>query len=107
MSAFENYENATERGEDVKKEIRLVGQPKLVRWKKKTEMRCGNQAEEIRSQLIMAIPSNVFRSESEKKYFFEEAICSEINRVHKEIIHLEVTGRVADLVIRNRCTSKL
>ena len=104
MNKYENYENATERGEDVKKEVRLVGQPKLVRWKKMTEMRCGNRAEEIRSQVIMAVPSNLFRSESEMKYFFEEAVCAEINRVHKEIHHLEATGRVADLVSNERCT---
>ena len=101
---IDNYDNAVDRGEDVKKEIRLVGQPKLVRMKKTTEMRYGNVAEEIRSQLIIPIPSNLFKSESEKKYFFEEAICAEINRIHKEQLHLEVTGRVADIVTRERCT---
>ena len=104
---MENYDEATERCENVRKEIKLVGQPKLVRWKKKTEGRYGNTVEEIRSQIIMAIPSNLFKSESEKKYFFEEAICAEINRVHKEIIHLESTGRVADLVTETRCTGKI
>ena len=100
-----NFDEATERGENVKKELKLIGQPKLVRWKKKTEGRHGNSSvEEVRSQIIMAIPSNLFKSESEKKYFFEEAICAEINRAHKEIIHLDMTGRVADLLSEIRCT---
>ena len=106
MNKKEEYDDAIERGEDVKKEIKLVGQPKLVREKVITEgrNRYGNSAEEIRSQLIMAIPSNLFKSESEKKYFFEEAICAEINRIHKEQVHLEVTGRVGDLLAQTRCT---
>ena len=101
---MENYDEATERGENVRKEMKLVGQPKLVRWKKKTEGRYGNVVEEIRSQMIIPIPSNMFKSESEKKYFFEEAVCAEINRVHKEMVHLDLTGRVADLLSEVRCT---
>ena len=90
-----------------KRNLSLVGQPKLVRRMKTTKSsRYGDFTEEIRSQLVLAIPSDTFESKAAAEYVCEEAIVAEINRIHREVHELEVVGRVGDLVVRERCTGK-
>ena len=41
------------------------------------------------------------------KYFFEEAVTAEINRIHREMHELEIVGRIGDLVVPERCLGNL
>ena len=104
------------RNQNVAKEIKLVGQPKIVRKHRSMNIRRGAGTlgrrvqdrlsgimHEIRTQFVMTIPSITFRSESEMTYFFEEAVASEICDLHLETVKLETIGRVGGF-IADPCT---
>ena len=57
--------------------------------------------------MVFAIPSDTFEAKSAAEYFCEEAVTAEINRIHREIHELEVTGRVGDFVVQDGCTGNL
>ena len=87
--------------------LNQIGQPKLVRKTIMTESsRGGDFSEETRTQIVIAIPSNVFESSSDLERFFQSTICAEINRIHREMTELEVTGRICDFVIVDRCNGR-
>ena len=76
-----------------------IGQPKLVTKKKLSNPKHdGNFYEETRSQLIMSMPYNVFKSHDDLGKFFEQAVCAEINNIHKQMLQLEVLGRASEWV---------
>ena len=65
--------------------------------------RGGDFSEETRTQIVLSMPSNIFNTCEDMANFFQGAVCGEVNRIHKEMIELEVTGRICDFMVPDRC----
>ena len=100
-----NMENALSR--DNPQDYRLIGLPKFVR-SRKVENKTLSQSwtEETATQMTMIIPTNVFKSERELKYFFEESFSAVINDLHIQCATMDIAGRNAKILAETTCDGK-